>query len=485
MFSLTSLLPRVGSTARLAKSIIPSISASASSKNKSAAASSLRSLATKATKRSGRQAPIEPNPLSSRELMALEEKYGAHNYHPLGVVLCKGSGVDVWDAEGKHYFDFLSGYSALNQGHCHPKIINALVEQASRLTLTSRAFYNEVLGQWDKYMCDYFGYDRVLPMNTGAEACETALKMARRWAYEVKGVEPNRAVIIACKSNFHGRTLAVISASTSAESTNNFGPFIPGFEVIPFNDIPALEAAIAKHGKNVAAFMVEPIQGEAGVIVPDDGYLKKAANLCKKHNVLFVADEVQTGLARTGRLLAVDHEHVKPDVLILGKALSGGVLPVSAVLARDEIMLTFTPGSHGSTFGGNPLSCRVSMAALDVLRDEKLAEKADESGKFLRQQLSGLDQRVVSKVRGKGLLNAIVIEPFNGKTAWDFCELLKDNGLLAKPTHGDIIRLAPPLVINRDQLQSCVEIIEETVQEFIKDEPAAIVHPLGAKKHAH
>jgi len=403
--------------------------------------------------------------ISSREAMELETRYGAHNYHPLPVVLVKGQGCDVWDAEGRHYFDFLSGYSALNQGHCHPKLVRAMTEQASTLTLTSRAFYNSLLGPWEKYICEYFGYDRVLPMNTGAEAVETALKMCRKWAYDVKKVPSNQAVIVWCKGNFHGRTLAVVSASTNLESYAGFGPNMPGYEIIPYNDISALQSVLESN-PNVAGFIVEPIQGEAGVFVPDDGYLAKAAALCKKHNVLLLCDEVQTGLARTGKLLCAEYDNVKPDVLILGKALSGGMMPVSAVLSRDEIMLTLKPGSHGSTFGGNPLGCRVSMAALDVIKEERLAERAFAAGQYLRKELGGLDRSVVSLVRGRGLLNAIVIEPRDGKDAWDFCLMLKENGLLAKPTHGDIIRFAPPLVISDEQLHTCVEIIQDTLQQF-------------------
>jgi len=417
-------------------------------------------------KAGARKPSIESSHITAREAMALEDKYGAHNYHPLPVVLARGSGCDVWDVDGRHYFDFLSGYSALNQGHCHPKIIKALVDQASKLTLTSRAFHNEVLGEWCKYITEYFGYDRVLPMNTGAEGVETAIKLARKWAYEKKGVPSNRAVILWAGGNFHGRTLGAISASDNPEAFHNFGPLVPGYEIIHYNDIEALEQALDRFGKYTAAFIVEPIQGEAGVLVPEEGYLKKAYDLCKKHHVLFVADEIQTGLGRTGKMLACDHEGVKADVLILGKALSGGVMPVSAVLASDEVMLCIKPGEHGSTFGGNPLGCKVSMAALDVIKEEKLVERADHLGKMLRTSLAGLNPEVVTDCRGKGLLNAIVIQPAKGKTAWEYCDMLKDNGLLAKPTRGDIIRLAPPLVMTEEQLKTCVEIIHETTEEF-------------------
>lgn len=406
--------------------------------------------------------------LSSAEAIALEDKFGAHNYHPLEVVLERGEGVYLWDLEGKKYFDFLSAYSAVNQGHCHPKIIGALIEQAKKLTLTSRAFYNDKLGVAEKYICQYFGYQKVLMMNSGAEANETAIKLARKWGYEVKGIESNKAVIIAVEGNFHGRTTGIISASTDPDSTTGFGPFMPGYEIIAYNDIEALEKAL--QNKNVCGFWVEPIQGEAGVYVPEHGYLAKAAELCKKHNVLFMLDEVQTGIARTGKLLAGDHENVRPDILILGKAISGGVLPVSCVLADDEIMLTIKPGQHGSTFGGNPLACEVAVAALEVVKNEKLAENAEKMGEIFRSEMLKLKNErpdLISVVRGKGLLNAIIIKPTNdGRTAWDVCVQLKENGLLAKPTHGDIIRFAPPLVITEKQLMECVNIIRKTILEF-------------------
>lgn len=402
--------------------------------------------------------------MTSQDYIKLEEKYGAHNYHPLPVVLSRGEGVYVWDVEGKRYYDFLSAYSAVNQGHSHPKIIEALVEQAKKLSLTSRAFYNDVLGEYEKYVTEYFGYDKVLPMNTGAEGVETAMKLVRKWGYKVKGIEKNKAKIIFAKDNFHGRTISVISASNDPDATNDFGPFTPGIVSIPYNDLHALAKEL--EDKNVAAFIVEPIQGEAGVMVPDDGYLAKAYQMCKDHNVLFVADEIQTGIARTGRMLAVDYEGIKPDVLILGKALSGGAYPVSAVLADDDIMLTIKPGEHGSTYGGNPVAAKVAIAALKVVKDEKLTENAFEMGKILREELRNIDSDMITKVRGKGLLNAIVIKPKNGMEAWDVCLKLRDNGLLAKPTHGDIIRFAPPLVINKEQLMECVGIIKKTFKEI-------------------
>lgn len=401
---------------------------------------------------------------SAHHFLELEDRYGAHNYHPLPVVLSKGSGVHVWDVDGKQYFDFLSGYSAVNQGHCHPRIIAALVEQAGRLTLTSRAFYNDLLGEYEQYMTRLFGYDRLLPMNTGVEAVETALKLARRWGYEVKDIPENSARIIVCRENFHGRTLNVISFSTDPSSRTNFGPFMPGYEAIPYNDLAALKAAVMD--KNVAGFLVEPIQGEAGVIVPDEGYLSAAAAICKEANVLFIADEIQTGLARTGKMLACDHEGVRPDILILGKALSGGTLPVSAVLADDEIMLTIKPGEHGSTYGGNPLACKVAMAALDVLQDEQMAVNAEEEGAYFRRELEGMGHEHISLVRGKGLLNAIVIDHPDSDAAWELCLTLRDNGLLAKPTHGHIIRLAPPLLITRDQTDQSLEIIRKSLKQF-------------------
>lgn len=402
--------------------------------------------------------------MTSQELIALEDKHGAHNYHPLPVVLSKGEGVFVWDVEGNRYYDFLSAYSAVNQGHCHPKIVDALKQQADVLTLTSRAFYNDVLGEYEKYITDYFGFDKVLPMNTGAEAVETALKLCRKWSYQKKGLTPDTAKIIVCDGNFHGRTTTIISFSNDEDARNEFGPYTPGFVSIPYNDLDALAEALKD--PNVAGFMAEPIQGEAGVFVPDEGFLTGAQKLCKEHGVLFIADEVQTGIARTGKLLAVDHEEVKPDILILGKAISGGVFPVSAVLADDEIMLCIKPGEHGSTFGGNPLACKVAMAALDVVKEEKLAENAERLGKILRRELEAIDSDMITLVRGKGLLNAIVIKPKNGKEAWDVCLKLRDNGLLAKPTHGDIIRFAPPLVMTEEQLMECVEIIKKTILSF-------------------
>jgi ornithine--oxo-acid transaminase len=402
--------------------------------------------------------------VGSTEAMQLEDKYGAHNYHPLPVVLSKGEGAVVWDAEGKEYYDFLSAYSAVNQGHCHPKIIGAMVDQAQRLTLTSRAFYNDVLGIYEKYITEYFGYDKVLPMNSGAEGDETALKLARRWGYDVKGIPQDQAKIIVCGDNFHGRTITIISMSTDPDSKGGFGPYTPGFIIIPYNDIPAL-ADVLKD-PTVAAFLVEPIQGEAGVFVPDDGYLKKAFDLCKANNVLFIADEVQTGIARTGKLLACDHEGVRPDILILGKALSGGVYPVSAVLADDEIMLTIKPGQHGSTFGGNPLAARVAIAALEVVKEEKLAERAEYLGQIFRRELRNIESDMIQLVRGKGLLNAAVIKPKNGKEAWDVCVEMAKNGLLAKPTHQHIIRFAPPLVITEEQLMDAISIIRKSILAF-------------------
>lgn len=403
------------------------------------------------------------------QAIALEEKYGAKNYHPLSVVLSKGEGVYVYDVEGKKYFDFLSAYSAVNQGHCHPKILQALSDQASKLTLTSRAFYNDVLGQYEKYITDYFGYDRVLPMNTGVEGGETAVKLCRKWAYDVKGVPENQAKIIFAEGNFWGRTLAAISSSTDPLSKSGFGPFMPGFELIPYNNLAKLELALKD--PNVAGFMVEPIQGEAGVVVPDDGYLKSAYELCRKNNVLFIADEVQTGIARTGKLLACDYENFKPDILILGKALSGGVLPVSAVLARDEIMLVIKPGEHGSTYGGNPLACAVAMAALEVIKDENLVENTYALGNIFRERMNELVNKtdLLKLVRGKGLLNAIVInDSEESETAWNICLKLKENGLLAKPTHGNIIRFAPPLVMTENQLLECCTIIENTILDYKK-----------------
>ncbi len=398
----------------------------------------------------------------SLHYLELEEKYGAHNYHPLPVVLSKGKGVSVWDVDGKKYYDFLSGYSAVNQGHCHPVVLQAFLEQAQQLTLTSRAFHSDRLGEYTRYITDYFGYDKVLPMNTGVEGVETAIKLCRKWAYEIKGIEEGKAVIIVCEGNFHGRTTTVISFSSDPSSSKNFGPYAPGFKAIPYNDIPALEAAL--EDKQVAGFLVEPIQGEAGVLVPDDGYLSRAKALCAAANVLFIADEIQTGLARTGKMLACDHENVRPDILILGKALSAGMLPVSAVLADDAIMLTIKPGEHGSTYGGNPLACNVAMAALQVLKDEQMTENALIRGQQLRKGLTALQSEFISIVRGKGLLNAIVIRHANKDAAWDLCLALKENGLLAKPTHGDKIRFAPPLVITEEQVNDAVAIIGESLQ---------------------
>jgi ornithine--oxo-acid transaminase len=394
----------------------------------------------------------------------LEEKYGAHNYHPLPVVLAKGKGVFVWDTDGKRYFDFLSAYSAVNQGHCHPRIIDALTEQARTLTLTSRAFYNNALGEYEQYITTMFGYDKVMPVNSGAEAVETALKLCRKWGHKVKGIPDGQAKIIVCAENFHGRTIGIISFSSDPPSKDGFGPLLQGFVTVPYNDLTALQTAITD--PTIAGFLVEPIQGEAGVHVPDDGYLAGAFKLCKENNVLFLGDEIQTGLARTGKMLCCDYESVRPDILILGKALSGGVLPVSAVLANDEIMLTIKPGEHGSTYGGNPLACRVAVAALDVLKEEKLAENAFYLGNIFREELSAINSPRISLVRGKGLLNAIVVTPKEGKEAWDLCLALRDNGLLAKPTHGDKIRFAPPLVITEEQLLECVDIIRKTIAAF-------------------
>ena len=404
--------------------------------------------------------------LKSLNLMELEDNYGAHNYHPIPVVLERGEGVYVWDVNGKKYFDFLAAYSAVNQGHCHPRIIKALINQAQKLTLTSRAFYNSILGEYEKYITSYFGYDKVLPMNTGVEGGETALKLARRWAYDVKGVEKNKAKVVFAKGNFWGRTLAAISSSNDPSSFEGFGPFLTGFELIEYNNLNALEEAIKD--PNTAAFMVEPIQGEAGVIVPDNNYLKGVRALCSKYKVLFIADEVQTGLGRTGKMLACDHEGVKPDILILGKALSGGTIPVSAVLANNEVMLTIKPGEHGSTYGGNPLACAVAMEALKVLKDEKLSENSEALGIIFRDEMNRLknESDLITDVRGKGLFNAIVIKERNGKTALDICLKFAENGLLAKPTHGDIIRFAPPLVINREQLMECVNIIRHVILSF-------------------
>ena len=405
--------------------------------------------------------------LTSKSIIDLEYKYGAHNYHPLPVVLEKGEGVFLWDVEGKKYYDFLSAYSAVNQGHCHPKIISALVNQSNKLTLTSRAFHNNILGQYEKFITEFFGYDKVLPMNTGVEGGETAVKLARKWGYEVKKVADDSAKIIFVEGNFWGRTLGAISSSTDPSSTNGFGPFMPGYEIIPYNDIESLKDSLKD--PNVVAFMVEPIQGEAGVVVPDDDYLKKAYDLCKESNVLFIADEVQTGIGRTGKMLCCEHHGFKPDILILGKALSGGVFPVSAILASDEVMLTIKPGEHGSTFGGNPVACEVAMAALNVIRDEKLAENAAKMGVIFREKLqSYIDgSKIVEKIRGKGLLNAIIInDEENSDIAWNICLKMAQNGLLAKPTHGNIIRFAPPLIINEEQLNDCIDIIISSLKDF-------------------
>lgn len=402
--------------------------------------------------------------MTAQEFIDREARYGAHNYHPLPVVLERGEGIYVWDTDGKKYFDFLSAYSAVNQGHCHPKIVKAMTDQAQKLALTSRAFYNAVLGEWEEFVTRFFGYDKVLPMNTGAEADETALKLCRKWAYMKKGVPDGKAKIIVCDGNFHGRTITIVSLSNDPESYAGYGPFTPGFIKIPYNDIPALEKAL--QDPDVAGFLLEPIQGEAGVFVPDEGYLKKAYELCKSKNVLFIADEVQTGIARTGRLLACDHEGVHPDILVLGKAMSGGMMPVSCVLANDDIMLCIKPGEHGSTYGGNPIAARVSIAALEVVRDEKLAENAEKLGQVFRDRISKIHSDMIELVRGKGLLNAVVIKPKNGKTAWDVCLKLRDKGLLAKPTHQHIIRFAPPLVINKMELMEAIGIIENTIAEF-------------------
>jgi ornithine--oxo-acid transaminase len=406
--------------------------------------------------------------ISSQEAIDLENKYGAHNYHPLPVVLNKGEGVYVWDVEGKKYYDFLSAYSAVNQGHCHPKIVNAMTEQAKTLSLTSRAFYNDVLGKYEKFATDYFGFDKLLPMNTGAEAVETAIKLCRKYAYEVNEIEENEAKIIVCENNFHGRTTTIISFSNDPDARKSFGPYTPGFIKIEYNNLDVLEDTL-KNNKNIAGFLVEPIQGEAGVYVPSEGYLAKAKALCEKYNVLFIADEVQTGIARTGKLLAVDHENVKPDILILGKAMSGGAYPVSAVLANNNIMNVIKPGQHGSTFGGNPIAAAVAIAALTVVKEEKLAENAQYLGEIFRKEISEFanNNDLVKSVRGKGLLNAILVnDTEDSTTAWDICIKLRDNGLLAKPTHGNIIRFAPPLVMNKEQLMDCIGIIKKTITEF-------------------
>lgn len=402
----------------------------------------------------------------AQKFISQEEKYGAHNYHPLPVVLSRGMGCYVWDVDEKKYYDFLSAYSAVNQGHCHPKIVEALIMQAETLCLTSRAFYNDSLGPYEEFMHNYFGYDKLLPMNTGAEAVETALKLARKWGYLKKGIPANEAIIVACESNFHGRTITIVSLSTDDNARADYGPYTPGIEIIPYNNVDALKKILEEKGDKIAGFLVEPIQGEAGVFVPDDGYLKQTYELCKKHNVLFIADEVQTGIARTGKLLCCDHEDVRPDVVILGKAISGGVLPVSAVLADDDIMMTIRPGQHGSTFGGFPLANRVATAALGVVKDESLAEKAEYLGEIFRDEMRKIESPYVKEVRGKGLLNAVVIEPHNGKEAWDVCVEMAENGLLAKPTHQHIIRFAPPLIISEEELRDAIEIIKKSIKSL-------------------
>ena len=402
--------------------------------------------------------------LTAADYIALEDKYGAHNYHPLPVVLERGEGVFVWDVDGKKYFDFLSAYSAVNQGHCHPKIVKALTDQAKKLCLTSRAFYNDCLGPYEKFATEFFGYDKLLPMNSGAEAVETALKLARRWGYKVKGIPENEALIVVCNGNFHGRTITIVTMSSDPDSYSQYGPFTPGFIQIPYNDVDALEKVLDEKGDKVCAMLVEPIQGEAGVYVPSDGYIKKCYDLCHKHNVLFVADEVQTGIGRTGKMFACDHEGVRPDMITIGKALSGGTLPVSAVLADDEIMLTILPGEHGSTFGGFPLAAKVAVAALEVIRDEKLTENAARLGVIFREEIGKIKSPFFKSVRGKGLLNAVITEPQNGIEAWDICLKLAERGLLAKPTHRHIIRFAPPLVINEEQLREAIAIIKDVFE---------------------
>lgn len=407
---------------------------------------------------------IKTEKLTSKDFIAKEQLYGAHNYHPLPVVLEKGEGVYVWDVEGKRYYDFLSAYSAVNQGHCHPKIVKAMIDQAQKLTLTSRAFYNNMLGKFEEFITKTFGYDKVLPMNTGAEGVETALKICRKWGYIKKGVRENEGKIIVCRNNFHGRTITIISMSTDPEAYGQFGPYTPGFIIVPYNDVETFKNVI-ESDPNIIGFLVEPIQGEAGVIVPDDEFLIETYKLCKKHNVLFIADEVQTGIGRTGKMLACDHVGIRPDILILGKAISGGMYPISVVLADDDIMLTIKPGQHGSTFGGNPLAASIAIASLEVVIDEKLAENADKMGKLLRDELAKIQSTLIETIRGKGLLNAIVIKPTNGKEAWDVCLKMKDNGLLAKPTHQHIIRFAPPLVINKEQILEAVDIIKQSLKE--------------------
>ena len=422
----------------------------------------------KPTAKTAKKDMSKPNPLGAKtkSYIAMEERYGAHNYHPLPVVLKKGKGIYVWDVEGKKYFDFLSAYSAVNQGHCHPRIVKALKDQTNKLCLTSRAFYNEAFCEYEKFMHSYFGYDKVLPMNTGAEGVETALKLARRWGVAKKGIVNDKVKIICCEGNFHGRTVTVITMSDDPSSYADYGPLTPGFIRIPYNDPKALEKALEKYGKEVAAFIAEPIQGEAGVFVPDDGYLKKCFDLCHKHNVLFIADEVQTGIARTGKILCCQHDGIRPDIVILGKALGGGVLPVSACLADDDIMLNVKPGEHGSTFGGFPLAARVAVEALKVVKDEKLVQNAEKMGKIFREEIQKINSPFIVQVRGRGLLNAIVTKPVEGKTAWDICLKLRDNGLLAKPTHDHIIRFAPPLCINKEELMEAIAIIKKTFEQM-------------------
>ena len=422
----------------------------------------------KPTAKTAKKDMSKPNPLGAKtkSYIAMEERYGAHNYHPLPVVLKKGKGIYVWDVEGKKYFDFLSAYSAVNQGHCHPRIVKALKDQTNKLCLTSRAFYNEAFCEYEKFMHSYFGYDKVLPMNTGAEGVETALKLARRWGVVKKGIDNDKVKIICCEGNFHGRTVTVITMSNDPDSYANYGPLTPGFIRIPYNDSEALAKALKEHGKEVAAFIAEPIQGEAGVFVPDDGYLKKCFDLCHEHNVLFIADEVQTGIARTGKMLCSQHDGIRPDIVILGKALGGGVLPVSACLADDDIMLNVKPGEHGSTFGGFPLAARVAVEALKVVKDEKLVQNAEKMGKIFREEIEKIHSPFIVQVRGRGLLNAIVTKPVEGKTAWDICLKLRDNGLLAKPTHDHIIRFAPPLCINKEELMEAIEIIKKTFEQM-------------------
>ncbi len=402
----------------------------------------------------------------ANQFIEQEHRFGAHNYHPLPVVLSRGKGAFLWDVDGKKYFDFLSAYSAVNQGHCHPRIVAALKEQAEQLCLTSRAFYNDCLGPFEEFMHHYFGYDKVLPMNSGAEAVETGIKLARRWGYRKKGIEPEKALIVVCEGNFHGRTVSIVSMSTDPDAYSDYGPYTPGFIKIPYNNIDALREVLIREGKHIAALIVEPIQGEAGVFVPDAGYLKACFDLCHEHNVLFVADEIQTGIARTGKMLCCDHEGIRPDIVLLGKAISGGVLPVSAVLADDEIMLTIQPGEHGSTYGGFPLATRVAIEALSVVKEEQLTEKAEYLGKIFREEISKIKSPMIELVRGKGLLNAVVIKPYNGKEAWNVCERMAENGVLAKPTHGHIIRFAPPLVITEEELREAIEIIRKSILSF-------------------